>query len=99
MLNQGRSLRIHHTQTPPPPSLLTVAIRCSSLTRLLYSLTTTTTNTTLLQLGLSYSSTLTVPQWAYFRLFLLAPPGLLCIRMQQQPPQVPCTSKYQTPNP
>jgi hypothetical protein len=50
-------------------------------------MTATANNSTLLQLGFLYSSTLAVPQWTYFRHYLSSPPGQLCIRMQQQPPQ------------
>jgi hypothetical protein len=87
MLGQGRSLRIHHTQTPSSPSSLVVGVRSSSQTRLLFSVAATVTTSTLMQLGFYYSSSLTVPLWSYFRLYVASPPGLLCIRMQQQPPQ------------
>jgi hypothetical protein len=53
----------------------------------LFSMIATTATSTLMQLGFYYSSSVTVPQWAYFRLYLPYPPGLLCIRMQQQPAQ------------
>jgi hypothetical protein len=87
LLGQGRSLRIHHTQAPRAPSSLSVGVRCSSETRLLFSMTATSATSTLMQLGFHYSSSVTVPQWVYFRLYLPDPPGLLCIRMQQQPAQ------------
>jgi hypothetical protein len=87
MLGQGSVLRIHHTQAPVFPSSLAVGIRCSSQTRLLFSMTVTTITSTLMQLDFYYSSSLTVPQWSYFRHYLSSPPGLLCIRMHQQPVQ------------
>jgi hypothetical protein len=87
MLGQGSSLRIHHTQAPATAAALVVGLRCASLTRLLFSLTATATTSTLIQLGFYYSSSVTVPEWSYFRHYLLSPPGLLCVRMQQLPVQ------------
>lgn len=87
MLGQGRILRIHHTQAPATASSLVVGLRCASQVRLLFSMTATSMNSTLIQLGFRYSATLTVPQWTYFRHYLSSPPGQLCIRMQQLPPQ------------